>query len=617
MSTELAELTDENADGCAELVRPPASMSTAPPGKLLKSSCSADRPFLFSENCYGAAFGGRRTNHLTVECLVSVRAQLLLWDDALAGWLPFDNGSLCNVALLQQITCQQTLSPSLLQPSKRSSWSGYSRAGAMMPNNTRITPIWEYHLQGNRISDQKNLFTCTLTPHMTYVSALPTFHHWRIDERKFALSFGSAYDAAKFHNRLQKALGHLCRQSKSSSGDSNLDATEELEDDVFAPVELGATPAPAPRGFRARTRAIPEDTPALDQSAPIDDDFVKVASEDIVVEANSPPIEDEASRGFLCVTTTIVQREAIPSDDVDPPMDPETARRGTDLCEVSDHVSSSSGYDSTWKSLEPASEIVPDTIKPDRPLADTFEERPPVKMLLSCEPSTLKSVEPAKEKLRSVSNPGTGKFLPKGTHPLNKFGTMIKSKSLLESHMKAVHTPSGAEQKQRSQSFGKSSIPSAKVIQQREKCRYCSKWYNVSENEKGSCRDAPDRVNKVLKKVTCFAFANSMVQRCSAPTGSESTRPFCSQPRRLSDVPRPSAWRRRVGFAVASLLCPCICCYVPLKKARRVCCCARDAGGRHAPTDSKFYESVQTGGGYGATNLRRTSSRNLISRLSF
>uniref|UniRef100_A0A1I7ZSI4 WH1 domain-containing protein n=1 Tax=Steinernema glaseri TaxID=37863 RepID=A0A1I7ZSI4_9BILA len=613
MSTDLA---DENADGCAELVPAAMAVAKAPAGKILKSSCSADRPFLFSENCYGSAFGVRRTNHLTVECLVSVRAQLLLWDDALAGWLPFDNGSLCNVALLQQITCQQTLSPSLLQPSKRSSWSGYSQAGAMLPNSARMTPVWEYHLQGNRISDQKNLFTCTLTPHMTYVSALPTFHHWRIDERKFALSFGSAYDAAKFHNRLQKALGHLCRQSKSSSGDSNLDATEELEDDVFAPIELGATPAPAPRGFRLRTRAVPQEAPPTEQA---EDDFVKVAAEEVVVEANSPPIEDEASRGFLCVTTTIVQREAIPSDEADPPMDPETARRGTEYCELSDHVSSSSGYDSTWRSGDPASQATdvvsssaPEPSKPDRPLSDSLEERPPAKVHLVCEP---KSAEPAKEKLRSVSNPGTGKFLPRGTYPLNKFGAMIKSKSLLESHMKAVHNPAGTEQKQRSQSFGKSNIPSAKVIQQREKCRYCSKWYNVSENGRSACRDAPDRVNEVLKKVTCYALANNVVQRCSASNGSSSMRPF--QSRRLSDVPRPSAWRRRVGFALASLLCPCVCCYVPLKKARRICCCARDSGGRHAP-DSKSHEALPTASvGYGATSMRRSSSRNLISRLSF
>ncbi|TKR86775.1 hypothetical protein L596_011294 [Steinernema carpocapsae] len=164
MSTDLAATKEvdeaaEGSDRCEELMSskkiPSTTPAKVPPGKLLKSSCSADRPFLFSENSYGSAFGIRRTNHLTVECLVSVRAQLLLWDEALAGWLPFDNGSLCNVALLQQITCQQTLSPSLLQPSKRSSWSGYSHAGAMMPNNARMTPVWEYHLQGNRIADQK------------------------------------------------------------------------------------------------------------------------------------------------------------------------------------------------------------------------------------------------------------------------------------------------------------------------------------------------------------------------------------------------------------------------------------------------------------------------------
>lgn len=77
------------------------------------------------------------------------------------------------------------------------------------------------------------MFSCALVPHTAYISALPTFHHWRIGDRKFAMSFGSAYDASKFNNRLQKALTHLTRQSKSSSGESNLDAMEDLDDDVF------------------------------------------------------------------------------------------------------------------------------------------------------------------------------------------------------------------------------------------------------------------------------------------------------------------------------------------------------------------------------------------------
>jgi hypothetical protein len=60
------------------------------------------------------------------------------------------------------------------------------------------------------------LLNCILMARACYRAALPTFHHWRVEQMKYGLSFGSSYDAAKFHNRLQKALEHLARQSKSS-----------------------------------------------------------------------------------------------------------------------------------------------------------------------------------------------------------------------------------------------------------------------------------------------------------------------------------------------------------------------------------------------------------------
>lgn len=56
-------------------------------------------------SCGAVGAQKQRTNHLTVECLVSVRAHVLTWDDALGGWLPVDDGALCGVSLLQQVSC--------------------------------------------------------------------------------------------------------------------------------------------------------------------------------------------------------------------------------------------------------------------------------------------------------------------------------------------------------------------------------------------------------------------------------------------------------------------------------------------------------------------------------
>lgn len=45
---------------------------------------------------------------------------------------------------------------------------------------------------------------------------MPTFHHWQIIDEKYGLKFMTSYEACKFHNKLQKAIEHLARQSKSS-----------------------------------------------------------------------------------------------------------------------------------------------------------------------------------------------------------------------------------------------------------------------------------------------------------------------------------------------------------------------------------------------------------------
>uniref|UniRef100_A0A914X732 Uncharacterized protein n=1 Tax=Plectus sambesii TaxID=2011161 RepID=A0A914X732_9BILA len=116
---------------------------------------SGERQLAYSEN--GAS--SRRclaTNHLTVECLVSVRAQVMIWDDVYGGWLPLDGGGVCGVSLLQQVTCQQTLAPTSTQPSKRSSWSaGHPQSRDPGWRKSGSTPKWEYRIQGKRISDQK------------------------------------------------------------------------------------------------------------------------------------------------------------------------------------------------------------------------------------------------------------------------------------------------------------------------------------------------------------------------------------------------------------------------------------------------------------------------------
>uniref|UniRef100_A0A914QL47 WH1 domain-containing protein n=1 Tax=Panagrolaimus davidi TaxID=227884 RepID=A0A914QL47_9BILA len=404
------------------------------PTKLVKVK-SSKRRILYSENSYGllarGGAGGRHTNHLTIECLVSVPAQVLVYDDALCGFLPLSGHTICNVNLLQQITCQQTLSPSLIQPAARNSWSADHSANNTLatPSVTKVTPIWEYSIQCQRKSDTKTLVECTLAPHMTYICSLPTFHHFRIGDRKFALSFGSDYSASKFHNKIQKALSHLSRQSKSTiagSGDSNLDASDDLDDDVFDSTE---TPS--------LIRQWPQKSILSRHFTPI---CPSVSVTNHMNEEIDFYAEDDLAMPLCSMRPTTTATTTTGGDNDGPPMDPECARPDVLSLATPKLVQSSSSG------------------------ATTAQE---------------KALRFAKMRsIRSSSNPGSIMLIQKLSAKNSRDSEILKSKSLLESHLRSSYNTKEAAYSLRNASF---------ELVQREFCFYCNQWYNVKDNKKGAC----------------------------------------------------------------------------------------------------------------------------------
>ncbi|TMS23475.1 Sprouty-related, EVH1 domain-containing protein 2 [Larimichthys crocea] len=130
--------------------------------------------------------------------IVRVKAVVMTRDDC--GWLPQD-GCLSRVGVCR------------LLPSE------------LLGRNTFL-------IHGERLEDKQVILECFLKKDLVYTKATPTFHHWKVDNRKCGLTFQSPADARAFDRGVRKALEDLTEGSTTSS--STLQNEAELgDDDVF------------------------------------------------------------------------------------------------------------------------------------------------------------------------------------------------------------------------------------------------------------------------------------------------------------------------------------------------------------------------------------------------
>ncbi|PKU27156.1 sprouty- evh1 domain-containing protein 2 [Limosa lapponica baueri] len=55
----------------------------------------------------------------------------------------------------------------------------------------------------------KVVLECFVKKDLVYTKANPTFHHWKVDNRKFGLTFQSPADARAFDRGVRKAIEDL------------------------------------------------------------------------------------------------------------------------------------------------------------------------------------------------------------------------------------------------------------------------------------------------------------------------------------------------------------------------------------------------------------------------
>ncbi|KAM4690375.1 sprouty-related, EVH1 domain-containing protein 1 [Rhinophrynus dorsalis] len=121
-----------------------------------------------------------------------VRAVVMTRDDSSGGWLQLGGGGLSWVTVYKTLPADE---------------SGSS----------------DFVVQGERIKDKAVVLECVLKRELVYNKVTPTFHHWKIGDKKFGLTFQSPADARAFDRGIRRAIEDLSQGYPASSpGDSEV-----------------------------------------------------------------------------------------------------------------------------------------------------------------------------------------------------------------------------------------------------------------------------------------------------------------------------------------------------------------------------------------------------------
>uniref|UniRef100_A0AAQ4S3M0 Sprouty-related, EVH1 domain-containing protein 2 n=1 Tax=Gasterosteus aculeatus aculeatus TaxID=481459 RepID=A0AAQ4S3M0_GASAC len=165
----------------------------------------------------------RMSEHQSDSYIVRVKAVVMTRDDSSGGWLAQD-GCLSRVGVCR-----------------------------LLPSELLGRNVFLIH--GERLKDKQVILECFLKKDLVYTKATPTFHHWKVDNRRCGLTFQSPADARAFDRGVRKALEDLTEGSTTSS--STLQNEAELgDDDVFTTATDSSSNSsqkrePAPRALGA------------------------------------------------------------------------------------------------------------------------------------------------------------------------------------------------------------------------------------------------------------------------------------------------------------------------------------------------------------------------------
>nr|XP_020469680.1 sprouty-related, EVH1 domain-containing protein 1 [Monopterus albus] len=123
------------------------------------------------------------TNPNNDDSYARVRAVVMTRDDSSGGWLPLGGGGLSCVTVYKV-------------------------------NRAEPTSV-EFHIKGERLKDKLVVLECVLQKDLIYNKVNPIFHHWRINGKKFGLTFQSPADARAFDRGIRRAIEDINQGCRS------------------------------------------------------------------------------------------------------------------------------------------------------------------------------------------------------------------------------------------------------------------------------------------------------------------------------------------------------------------------------------------------------------------
>ncbi|XP_012678468.1 sprouty-related, EVH1 domain-containing protein 1 [Clupea harengus] len=167
-----------------------------------------------------------------------VRAVVMTRDDSSGGWLPLGGGGLSCVTVHR-----------VNRPDDSSSSSGGNGSNGGNGGGGGA----DFLIQGERLKDKSVVLECNIKRDLVYNKVNPIFHHWRIDNKKFGLTFQSPADARAFDRGIRRALEDI-KQGCPVYSDS-----DTPEDGLQVPTEPPSVCSPMKEPFSPHGAMLPNE----------------------------------------------------------------------------------------------------------------------------------------------------------------------------------------------------------------------------------------------------------------------------------------------------------------------------------------------------------------------
>ncbi|XP_008398030.1 sprouty-related, EVH1 domain-containing protein 1 [Poecilia reticulata] len=182
------------------------------------------------------------TNPNNDDSYARVRAVVMTRDDSSGGWLPLGGGGLSCVTVYKVSRAEDNNSThSGGSGGSGSNLSPCSSTPSPSPSPTAV----EFHIRGERLKDKLVVLECVLQRDLVYNKVNPIFHHWRINDKKFGLTFQSPADARAFDRGVRRAIEDINKVSSPfGEGDTPEDGLPVCDDppSICSPIKEPFSP---------------------------------------------------------------------------------------------------------------------------------------------------------------------------------------------------------------------------------------------------------------------------------------------------------------------------------------------------------------------------------------